>query len=259
MIPMLEPLFQGEWAPFGETLRCSAEPPADAVPVASLIDDPLMLRSLIERQARSWDVDGKDLRAAASAWSLSYLWSLLPPVVAGASILQHVFPVSAREMHACFGEDGACTGFHVRDQGVSRVGSVTAERYGPLLHQHLRPLFEQVHRQCRLPMKILWGNAARYLELLLEEGMRAVGETAVLSADRQALLVRRTGLDGNPNPLAMPRREISRAVLSREVASGPAPAMQATRIRLHRQCCLYYRLPGQPHCDACPLAPDNRF
>lgn len=258
MIPMLEPLFQGEWAPFGETLSCSLEPPAEAVPVAALIADSGILRALIERQARRWGLKGKDLRAAASAWSLAYLWSLLPPVVAGASILQHVFPVSAGEMHVCFAQDGACTGFHVRDEGVSRVGSLTAERYGPLLQQHLQPLFEQVHRECRLPMKILWGNAARYLELLLDEGVRAVGETEALSADRHALLLQRRGVDGHPNPLAMPRREITRAVPSPEAMNGARSERQVV-VRLHRQCCLYYRLPGQPHCDACPLAPDNRF
>lgn len=63
MIPMLEPLFQGDWAPFDETLCCSAEPPAGAVPLAVLIGDPSMLHELIQRQARRWGVEGKDLRA----------------------------------------------------------------------------------------------------------------------------------------------------------------------------------------------------
>ena len=32
----------------------------------------------------------------------------------------------------------------------------------------------------------------------------------------------------------------------------------ATTITLHRQCCLFYRLPGQGYCGACPLAPEHR-
>lgn len=63
MIPMLEPLFQGDWAPFDETLCYSAEPPAGAVPLAVLIGNPSMLHELIQRQARRWGVEGKDLRA----------------------------------------------------------------------------------------------------------------------------------------------------------------------------------------------------
>ncbi|WP_242702398.1 (2Fe-2S)-binding protein [Achromobacter sp. SD115] len=53
--------------------------------------------------------------------------------------------------------------------------------------------------------------------------------------------------DGSPNPLFGRRRT------SLRVENGAAAP-----IHLHRQCCLFYRLPGQSYCDACPLEPEHR-
>lgn len=84
MIPLLMPLFQGEWMPYGETLACATRWPCDTIPVSRLIRDEMELGEAIRLHARHRGVIGKDLRAVASVWSLEYLWALLPPVVAAA-------------------------------------------------------------------------------------------------------------------------------------------------------------------------------
>ncbi|MQE66372.1 siderophore-iron reductase FhuF, partial [Vibrio parahaemolyticus] len=69
MIPLLTPLFQGEWAPLGEALACSPRWPPDAIQVSHLIRDDRLLAGAIRQHARRRGVTGDDLRAAASAWS----------------------------------------------------------------------------------------------------------------------------------------------------------------------------------------------
>ena len=45
------------------------------------------------------------LAALASVWSLTYLWRLLPPVVAAASVLQRVLPVDTTQARLALAED----------------------------------------------------------------------------------------------------------------------------------------------------------
>ena len=247
MIPMLAPLFTGDWAEEGEALACADAWPVDAIPVSRLIDDAALLQDVLAQHARYRRVTGTDLRAAASAWSLSYLWTLLPAVVAAASILQHRFPVHADDMAVSFDKDGAATRFHIRHLGDALPGTSTQERYEPLLADHLDPLFAALRAQTRVASKILWGNAARYLESVLEHGLQRTGGAAHIAADHHALLQCAVNEEGSTNPLHGVRRRSS------AVQGGVV-----TPVRLHRQCCLYYLLPGEGYCGLCPLAPEHR-
>lgn len=241
MIPLLEPLFQGVWAPLGEALVCAAEPPAEAVPVHRLIDEPALLEALLRRHALQRGVTGSDLRAAASSWCFAYLDALLPPVVAAASVLQHVFPTAPHEMQVVMGDDDATPRtFHIGHGGAARRGSRCSERLAPLIDLHLAPLFAQIARASRVAPKILWGNLARRLDGLFEQGLALTGHAPHIAQDRDALLSQPLWHDGRPNPL-LPRQR---------------PHPQASRtIPLHRQCCLFYCLPGEDYCSACPLQP----
>jgi ferric iron reductase protein FhuF len=246
VIPLLAPLFQGEWAAYGETLACAPQPPADAVPVAALLHDAALLDGVLRRHARHLGVQGSDLRAVASAWSLEYLWALLPPVVAAASVLQHGFPVRAEDTAVSLDEDGEPVRFHIAGEGRALPGTSTAARFDGLLWQHLEPLFDAVSRQSRLPRKVLWGNAARYLELILDEALHLTGHAGPVAADSAALLHSAAWPDGRANPLHARLRKVVR------IADGAAAPP-----RLHRQCCLSYLLPGQDYCEACPLDRDR--
>lgn len=247
MIPLLFPLFQGDWATYAETLHCADPWPAGAMPVARLLDRGPLLGDTIRRYAEHLSVPGDDLRAAASAWSLEYLWALLPATAAAASILQHIFPMQAEDVALSLNDFGAPISFHIRHEGRPAPAAAPAVRYGPLLEAHLGPLFKAVSRQTRLAEKILWGNTARYLEAILDRALALTGNAKSVALDKQILLHLPVRPDGTPNPL------FSRQRTSTCIRNGAT-----TPILLHRQCCLFYRLPGNGHCDACPLAPEHR-
>jgi ferric iron reductase protein FhuF len=248
VIPLLEPLFQGAWAPLGEALVCAARPPANAVPVHRLIDEPAWLDDLLRRHARHLGVidaelRGTDLRAAASSWCFTYLDALLPPVVAAASVLQQVFPTGPHEMQVVFDDTEAVPrSFHIGHAGTPQPGTDAATRLAPLVDAHLAPLFAQLAQRARLAPKILWGNLARRLDGIFEQALALTGHAASVALDRDTLLNQPLWHDGRPNPL-LPRQR---------------PHPDAPRdITLHRQCCLFYLLPAQDCCSACPLAPTS--
>jgi ferric iron reductase protein FhuF len=250
VIPLLEPLFQGAWAPLGEALVCAARPPAAAVPVHRLIDEPALLDDLLRRHARHLGVidaqlTGTDLRAAASSWCFAYLDALLPPVVAAASVLQQVFPTGPHEMQVLFDDTEAVPrSFHIGHAGAPQPGTDAATRLAPLVDAHLAPLFAQLARCSRIAPKILWGNLARRLDGIFEQALALTGHAASIALDRDTLLNQPLWHDGRPNPL-LPRQR-------------PHPKASRT-IPLHRQCCLFYRLPGEDYCSACPLLPQQHL
>lgn len=247
MIPLLSPLFQGDWAAYAETLHCAAEWPAGAVPVARLLRSDPLLDTTIRRYAAHLNVSGHDLRAAASAWSLDYLWALLPATAAAASVLQHVFPMRAEDVALSLNSFGAPVRFHIRHAGRPAPASPPAFRYGPLLDAHLDPLFQAISRQTRLAQKVLWGNTARYLEAVLDQALALTGNAEHVALDKKTLLQLPARPDGTPNPLFGRQRTFVR---TKDGATAP--------LLLHRQCCLFYRLPEQGYCGACPLAPEHQ-
>ncbi|WP_295979952.1 siderophore-iron reductase FhuF [uncultured Variovorax sp.] len=248
MIPLLAPIFRGEWAAYGETLACAPQPPAGAVRVAELISRPELLASLLQRHARHRRVRGSDLRPAASAWSMHYLDALLPPVAAAASLLQHEFPVAPAQVWISFDDDDSAVPrrFHITHEGHARPGTDAAVRYAALLFEHLAPLFAQLARLTRIAPKILWGNTARYLQPVLEQGLLLSGHAPSVAKDLDHLLHQpRWGCADNPM-FTMQRKVV-------RMQSG-TPAS----VTLHRQCCLYYLLPDEGYCGVCPLAPEFR-
>lgn len=246
MIPLLAPIFRGEWAAYGEALACAPRPPVDAVRLDALIADAQLLTDLLQRHARHLRVRRPDLRPVASAWSMYYLNALLPPVAAAASLLQHALPMAPGQVWLTLDESAVPRRFHVTHEGHALPGAGTAERYAVLLHDHLAPLFAQLTRLTRVAPKILWGNVARYLEPVLEQGLALSGQSPAVAGDIDHLL-RQPCWAGGDNPMFKVRRRVARMH-----AGVPAPLV------LHRQCCLYYLLPGEGYCDACPLSPEFR-
>ncbi|MCT8179005.1 siderophore-iron reductase FhuF [Variovorax sp. Varisp41] len=251
MLALLKPFFQGQFAPMGERLQC-----ADAIPPGALRVDSLLhgdvLRALMQRQAAVRQVAGPDLRAVASAWVLDYLGALLPPVVAAATVVQHVFPMDAAEVWVRLDAGGGPIDFHLREIGMPLPGADTAQRYEALLWRHLHPLFEALCALTKVAPKILWGDVARVLEPILAQAHALTGGMARVAEDREHLLCATRwprapeSLQG-ANPMHGRQRVLPRP------AGDPRPPL-----RLHRQCCLYHLLPGEEHCGACPLAPRHR-
>lgn len=246
MIPLLEPIFRGELAPLGERLMCAPEIPSGAVRVSDLVGSGALLADVLNRHAKVYRVTGGDMRAVASAWSLEYLSALLPPVVAGASMLHHGFPVAASQMWVQIDDYGESASFHIRELGTSLCGANTAQRYAPLISQHLSPLFAAIAELTRIAPKILWGNTARILEPVLDQGALLANGSASLIQDREHLLRSADWPKGTTNPMYGRQREVVRWQEGR-------PAL----VKLHRQCCLNHLLPDEGYCSICPLAPQR--
>ncbi len=244
MIPRLAPLFQGEWARYGAGVACPPRPaPAPGVSrraLASLTTQPACLRALLLRHARQLGLPGHDLRASASAWSLDYLWLVLPPSLAAACLLHHGLPLDPSGCLLDLAPHGAPICLHVPHEGTPLADDPACLEQ-TLIRAHLSPLFAALHLGSKLPVKILWGNAARVLAEVfraLSGAARAQQDDAPLhriAALAQALLDSPTLRDGQPNPLWLYSK---RGVPDR-----------------HAQCCLRHLLPAQAHCEACPLAP----
>ncbi|MDP9930713.1 siderophore-iron reductase FhuF [Variovorax paradoxus] len=239
MISLLEPLFQGELAAHGEKLQCADTVPADAVRVAELARSPALLADVLQRNARYRGVSGADWRPVASAWSLEYIAMLLPPVMAAASMLRHVFPIAAEHTWVRLDAHGGPVGFHIRHPGQSQHGADAAERYEPLLWQHLAPLFAALCDLTRLAPKILWSNTVRLMEPVFDVALAATDCAPSIAHDRQLLL--------------------HTATWPRDLRANPLHGrLRNAPVKLHRECCLNYLLPHEHHCNACPLAPEHR-
>lgn len=242
VISLLEPIFRGELAPLGERLVCAQDLPPDALRVTELASSTDLLAGVLHQHAKFRRVEDNDLRAVASAWSLAYLSVLLPPVVAAASVLQHGFPVAAAQMWVQLDGRGVPLRFQIRELGAPVRGAATAQRYAPLLWHHLAPLFAAVGGLTRLAPKILWGNAARVLEPILDQAVALTGGAASITRDREHLLQSAAWPQAVTNPLHGRQREV---VQWRDGHQMP--------VKLHRQCCLNHLLPGETACGACPL------
>jgi ferric iron reductase protein FhuF len=276
MIPILAPLFDGQWAAYGEALTCPPHPePVQGVKrhgLMELLTHPSLLRDVLRGHARHLGVEDGDLRAAASAWSLDYLWMLMPGTVAAASVLHHGLPIDPACVMLDIGANGAPVRLHLPHEGAGLAGEVMgADRVtadlgeDPALRHledlfvlHLRPVFEALHTHGRLPRKILWANARRVLTEIFD-ALMPVGMTASdsdegmprLVAIRSALLNREQWRSGQPNPLSA----LHALQASRSLHASHPIGVAWHDSALYAQCCLRHLLPGQTHCGPCPLSP----
>lgn len=248
MIPMLAPLFQGEWAPFGAGLSCLPPPPG-AIRLDRLIAEPEHLAALLRRHAAHLGTD--DLRPVSTGWLLDYCWLLLPPFAAAATLLQHRLPLRPDQTWLTADADGHPERLYLAHDGAALPGTAAGTRYGELVYQHLPPLIAALARHGRVPERLLWGNAARRLDAVFEQILLAAAHLPHCRQDADALLHQAAWPDGRTNPFHSPRQR-------RRLPPGSAAADAATVAELHRECCLCYMLPGQEYCSACPLDPANR-
>jgi ferric iron reductase protein FhuF len=246
MIALLQPFFREDWRPYAETVQLGA-PPVGGRKAAALLGDPAGLADALARHRHHWS--DADPRAVASAWAMSYLWTLLPPVAAAASGARHALPARHDAMWIELDGNAAPVRFHIPELGAPDPGGDVWRRYEALVWHHLLPLADALFHASRLPRKVVWGGAVRYLEVVLKAVETQTHGTAASDAvrqDRLALLKHPwwgPADDERANPLCLPPR----------TSRGPGPA-----VTLHRECCLYHLLPTAQYCAACPLAPQHR-
>ncbi|MFF7400336.1 siderophore-iron reductase FhuF [Achromobacter sp. NPDC008082] len=246
MIALLQPFFREDWRPYAATVQ-HARASAHSRQASALLGDGPALAHVLARHRKHWS--DADPRAVASAWAMSYLWALLPPVAAAASGARQVLPASGDAMSLELDDNSAPARFQIADLGHAAPGSDVWRRYEALVWRHLLPLADALHAASRLPRKTVWGGAVRYLEVVLKAVEAQTQHTPASDSVRQDRLHLLESpwwgpeAAGRPNPLCLPPR----------TSRGPGPA-----VTLHRECCLYHLLPTAQYCAACPLAPQHR-
>lgn len=250
MIELLKPIFKGPLAPYGEGLICSPAQPRGAVRLVDFLNAPDTIDTLLSRQALL--LGTSDLRPVASLWLLKYTALLLPPVVAAATLLKHIFPMDPREVVIDLDCNGSPQAIFIPRPGQDGSGLDTASRYAVLIDAHLTPLVTRLSEASKLPAKILWGNIARRVDAILNQAATvtsAADLAANIGVDRTYLLRQRDWPQGRRNPLYG----------RQQTALQQRPDGQQIPLLLHRQCCLQYLLPQEDYCGACPLSPRFRF
>lgn len=229
-LPILAPLFQGEFKQYANIFRLPAGNNT-ALPASVLLDP-----SFVKRQLALFrpDCDESLQAEVLSEWSKYYFIRMLAPVIAANVLLGHALPVRLSELELIFGKDGTIHGFVVEDQGAP-IMTTGVDSYESLVEDNLKPLIESWSLHFSVPIKILWVNAARYVNWinvqLDEAGMDAeIGKTV------KQLLEHRY-INDKINPMFGCYR-------LRRIADKP--------VQVRRNCCLRYRLPTTELCDDCP-------
>lgn len=235
-IRALAPLFVGDFEHYRDILVLPDDPRL-AIPVRELITTD-GLAWLLEHYRRFQP--GDDRRALVSQWSRTYFVKLIVPTVAANMVLGHELPVALDKLEVILGDDGLPEAFRLPHEGQPFESKPEGpfERFKELLDGNFEPLIEGWNQQVKLSRKVLWNNAANYVEWLVH-AMAGLGLPAEMLADGKQLIESERRPDGGKNPMFSPVRYVERS-------SGPSP------LRQRRQCCIRYRLPELALCENCP-------
>lgn len=232
MIPTLAPIFEGPLAPYADTLVLPGEK-AGAFPLPELLAPERMDAALGHVAAH---FGGSDKRALASLFSIHYVHILMPAVVVSHLVLARHLPVGLDELGLVLDEEGLPDHFVLPDDGHVDAESDPFIRFGPLIFDHLEPVFRALSTASGLSRKVLWTNAANLFEAILRE-LRHQGIAADAVTAAMPLVTERRWPDGRPNPFHAP------------VSYEPGPGGET---RWRRVCCVRNLLPGRDYCSNCP-------
>lgn len=204
-------------------------------------------RDLATREGVEWLLEnyrrfqpGDDRRALLSQWSRTYFARLVIPTITANLVLGRELPVGVDKLEVILGCGGLPEAFRIPDEGTSFDETPTSpfERFRELLDGNFEPLVEGWCQQVKLSRKVLWNNAANYVEWLIG-ALAGMGVPPGMLADGERLIEADFRPDGRRNPMCRPVRYVTRE-------NGPSP------LRQRRQCCIRYRLPGLELCENCP-------
>ncbi|MCC2612910.1 siderophore-iron reductase FhuF [Neorhizobium petrolearium] len=211
-----------------ETVPCSALCEADC------------FNRIVDRYGAAFP--NADRRAVVSLWTLYYFSTLTINTALAWLELRRLLPISLDETSVCLDrETGVPMAFLVRSLGQRRELGIH-EAMHPLLRQHIEPLASAISAHTRISTKLLWGNAAGYLDWIVEEAGRQ--SHPALAAEGAPLFQDAVFPDGAKNPLCGTLRAMTDE-------NGVA-------FKRRKVCCLRYCLPAIGGCgQSCPL-PEGR-
>ncbi|WCM94915.1 siderophore-iron reductase FhuF [Acidovorax sp. NCPPB 2350] len=251
----LDAFFSGALVECAQTFILSPSPPPDSIALWRVLEEPQVLRDLLERNHAHLRAKGTDLRASASMWSMRYCWVVLPYAMVAATLLRQILPITPRETWVQFDDQGQPLRFVVSTAGMAASGEAsTQQRYAPLVFGHLQPLVEAIHALTRLSRRILWVNVVRHVQAIFDHGLQDQALAPAISMERRMLLeTPRWDTPGTlfqkpcENPLFHPPRSVH--------LQGEGGVHRT--IQVHRSCCLFYLVDEPRYCSACPLDPEN--
>ncbi|MCM2290946.1 siderophore-iron reductase FhuF [Allorhizobium sp. BGMRC 0089] len=222
----------------GRFLLKNPRPEHPPLPCADLADRDRLMQA-IAPFADSFP-SGTDQRAVLSFWSQIYLSTLVIATTLFWLELRLVLPVGLERLSVLLDPQTARPeGFLLQNAGQFTPQVEIEEAFEGLLHGHLDRLIPAMSKACGLSQRLLWNNAASYLDWIVDE----IGgsDRPQLTAQGRRLLDPPLRPDGSKNPLYG---------LVQHRIDAQTGAMQKQR----RVCCLRYALPGIGGCGAlCPL------
>ncbi|WP_187829504.1 siderophore-iron reductase FhuF [Labrys sp. KNU-23] len=234
MIASLAPCFAGNLHWYKETLALPGVHER-AIAGRGLLEKGVA-EDLMSRFADTYP--GADRHALVSMWTQWHFGMLVIPATAAALLLDRELPVDLDTIAIVAHESGRTAALVIQDEGRSHPGDAT-ERFSRLFEGHVEPLIHNFAGRFGVSRRLLWTNAAAIFEWTLQQVLAIGAPCPAALEEGRALLQRRSGNDGRPNP-------ICGAVLY--------PLEQGQPVRRRKVCCLRYLLPGVEDCGSlCPL------
>lgn len=232
MLHSLTPIFQGALEPYADTLVLPGEKTGEIS-----LKDFLAPDSLDAALARVGPhFGGTDVRALASLFIIHYVHILMPVTVVAGLLMGRSLPVAYDRVSVVLDEEGLPDHFVLPDEGHTDASLDPFVRFGPLVFDHLEPVFAAVAARSGLSPRVLWTNAANLFEAILRE-TEGWGLNPEAVAAAEALVASPRWPDGRRNPFHAPVR----------YAEGPGGER-----RWRRVCCVRYLLPHLKYCRNCP-------
>ncbi|GLR12217.1 ferric iron reductase FhuF [Chitinimonas prasina] len=233
--------------PLAPYTRCMVLAPdgAEEFPVSSLLD-PACMAEVLAPYARLHP--GAPRRALVSQWSKRYFASLLIPMVP-LLLAGWRMPQAMGALHLRLNAQGEVCAFRYAEVGAPMLaGQAAAERWLPLMDQHLQTLIAALAKHGKVSQRVLWNNLGNLLEAIFGQLAKLPQPPLVLEQDRAFLL--ENALWPGVDPDGPDRRNPMRHPVHYVAPLIPEVIAEPTRLRRH--CCLRHEVPGVVYCATCP-------
>lgn len=237
MLNCLSSIFTGDLKSLATPVMSNVENHHCDMNLNELLDKlPVMIEKYKEQHYKNTFISVDEV-ALVSAWSLDYLWKILPSIIVASCVLKRSLPLSIENIKIRINPLGTIENIMLTDEGIAIPHSSTQLRFSPLIEDHLTPIFKSLNYQFNVPEKILWGNAVRYIKNIFNTLIERLPLIEDIKLDQQTLLTTKRFEDGSYNPLYFKTRYIK---------------TDNVQHMAHSQCCLYYKLPDNDYCALCP-------
>lgn len=198
----------------------------EAIPLSNFLECPF-LKGRLRNYAQTFKEC--DPRATASYWSLFYCARLITPYLLAA---KNGIVLPLTDLSISIEPSGLPKSFHYSPEKVQYKIFDATIAVRSLIDSHLEYFISQMKQVAGLSQKLLWNNAAVYIDHALKSATRCPANEDV-TCGKTSICNMPWFFDGRPNPISncLKYEEISGNIICRR-----------------KLCCLRYQLPGIPTC-----------